>query len=53
MRLYSMNKGEFVVVFMGFFACFGLGVFIGLAGKIATKNYNNLRIIFIIMDVII
>ncbi|XP_058819990.1 transmembrane protein 181 [Topomyia yanbarensis] len=32
MRLYSMNKREFVVVFLAFFACFGLGIFIGLAG---------------------
>ncbi|XP_077297204.1 transmembrane protein 181 [Arctopsyche grandis] len=32
MRLYSMHKGEFVMVFIAFFACFGLGVFIGLAG---------------------
>lgn len=28
-----MHKGEFVMVFIAFFACFGLGVFIGLAGK--------------------
>ena len=34
MRIYSMHKGEFVMVFIAFFACFGLGVFIGLAGKI-------------------
>jgi hypothetical protein len=33
MRLYSMHKREFVMVFLAFFACFGLGVFIGLAGK--------------------
>nr|CAD7443743.1 unnamed protein product [Timema bartmani] len=32
MRLYSMHKREFVMVFLAFFACFGLGVFIGLAG---------------------
>lgn len=29
-----MHKGEFVMVFVAFFACFGLGVFIGLAGEI-------------------
>lgn len=34
MRIYSMHKGEFVMVFIAFFACFGLGVFIGLAGKL-------------------
>jgi hypothetical protein len=33
MRLYSMHKREFVMVFLAFFACFGLGLFIGLAGK--------------------
>ncbi|XP_073993344.1 transmembrane protein 181 isoform X1 [Rhodnius prolixus] len=32
MRLYSMHKREFVMVFLGFYVCFGLGVFIGLAG---------------------
>lgn len=32
MRLYSMHKREFVMVFMAFFASFGLGIFIGLAG---------------------
>lgn len=33
MRLYSMHKREFVMVFAAFFACFGLAIFIGLAGK--------------------
>lgn len=33
MRLYSMHKREFVMVFVAFFACFGLAVFIGLAGE--------------------
>lgn len=32
MRLYTMHKREFVMVFLAFFACFGLGIFIGLAG---------------------
>nr|CAG4643825.1 EOG090X03I5 [Lepidurus arcticus] len=32
MRLYSMHKREFVVVFAAFFVCFGIGTFIGLAG---------------------
>lgn len=33
MRIYTMHKGEFVMVIVAFFALFGLGVFIGLAGK--------------------
>lgn len=32
MRIYSMHKREFVMVFAAFIACFGLGIFIGLAG---------------------
>ncbi|XP_058800574.1 transmembrane protein 181 isoform X2 [Phymastichus coffea] len=32
MRLYSMHKREFVMVIVAFFACFGLAVFMGLAG---------------------
>lgn len=32
MRLYSMNKREFVLVFLAFFASFVLGIFIGIAG---------------------
>ncbi|XP_072940014.1 transmembrane protein 181 [Epargyreus clarus] len=38
MRIYSMHKGEFVMVFVAFFACFGLGVFIGLAGPSPTST---------------
>ncbi|KOB64677.1 Uncharacterized protein OBRU01_14423, partial [Operophtera brumata] len=38
MRVYSMHKGEFVMVFIAFFACFGLGVFIGLAGPSPTMT---------------
>ncbi|KAM3958536.1 transmembrane protein 181 [Aphomia sociella] len=38
MRIYSMHKGEFVMVFIAFFACFGLGVFIGLAGPSPTST---------------
>lgn len=34
MRIYTMHKGEFVMVIVAFFALFGLGVFIGLAGKL-------------------
>lgn len=32
MRLYSLDKRNFLLVFMAFFACFALGIFIGLAG---------------------
>lgn len=39
MRLYSMNKREFALVFMAFFACFALGIFIGLAGM----SYSHLQ----------
>lgn len=38
MRLYSMHKREFVMVFLGFFACFILGIFIGLAGPPITQT---------------
>ncbi|XP_055618880.1 transmembrane protein 181 [Toxorhynchites rutilus septentrionalis] len=38
MRLYSMNKREFVMVFLAFFACFGLGIFIGIAGPPITTT---------------
>ncbi|XP_029042905.1 transmembrane protein 181 [Osmia bicornis bicornis] len=38
MRLYSMHKREFVMVFVAFFACFGLAVFIGLAGPPITST---------------
>lgn len=43
MRLYSMHKREFVMVFMAFFACFGLGIFIGIAGPpiTYTKEINS------------
>lgn len=45
MRLYSMNKREFVLVFMAFFACFALGIFIGLAGmsilSFSTTNFTS------------
>ncbi|XP_045447197.1 transmembrane protein 181 [Melitaea cinxia] len=38
MRVYSMHKGEFVMSFITFFACLGLGVFIGLAGPSPTST---------------
>ena len=41
MRLYSMHKREFVVVFIAFFACFGLGLFIGVAGGFSHLLFNS------------
>ncbi|XP_008552936.1 transmembrane protein 181 isoform X1 [Microplitis demolitor] len=41
MRLYSMHKREFVMVFVAFFACFGLAVFIGLAGPPITSTVEE------------
>ncbi|XP_044262247.1 transmembrane protein 181 [Tribolium madens] len=38
MRLYSMHKREFVMVFIAFFACFGLALFIGIAGPPITST---------------
>lgn len=37
-----MHKGEFVMVFIAFFACFGLGVFIGLAGGVFLTLYVHM-----------
>lgn len=38
MRMYSMHKREFVMVFLGFFTCFGLGIIIGLTGPPITST---------------
>ena len=38
MRLYSMHKREFAMVFVAFFACFGLSVLVGLAGPPITTE---------------
>ncbi|KAF2900002.1 hypothetical protein ILUMI_06195, partial [Ignelater luminosus] len=38
MRLYSMHKREFVMIFIAFFGCFGLAMFIGLAGPPITST---------------
>lgn len=38
MRLYSMNKREFVMAILAFFACFILAIFIGLAGPPITTT---------------
>ena len=43
MRLYSMHKREFVMVFLAFFGCFGLGLFIGFAGTSlsSTRQFHD------------
>ncbi|XP_054252369.1 transmembrane protein 181 isoform X4 [Indicator indicator] len=47
MRLYTLSKRHFVLVFVVFFVCFGLTVFIGIAGpnvietSVARPNSNN------------
>ncbi|XP_019865171.1 transmembrane protein 181 isoform X2 [Aethina tumida] len=38
MRLYTMHKREFVMVFLAFFACFGLGIFVGITGPPITST---------------
>lgn len=38
MRLYSMQKREFVMVFLGFLICFGLAIVIGLTGPPITST---------------
>lgn len=35
MRLYTLSKRHFVLVFVVFFICFGLTVFVGIEGKSA------------------
>lgn len=42
MRLYTLSKRHFVLVFVVFLICFGLTVFIGIAGpKIITEQEHN------------
>ncbi|XP_039386969.1 transmembrane protein 181 isoform X1 [Mauremys reevesii] len=49
MRLYTLSKRHFVLVFVVFFICFGLTVFIGIAGPsviestAVTATLNNLK----------
>uniref|UniRef100_A0A8C0J0D3 Transmembrane protein 181 n=1 Tax=Chelonoidis abingdonii TaxID=106734 RepID=A0A8C0J0D3_CHEAB len=40
MRLYTLSKRHFVLVFVVFFICFGLTVFIGIAGKIMMRPFK-------------
>nr|CAG4643098.1 EOG090X03I5 [Ilyocryptus agilis] len=41
MRLYSMHKREFGLVFLAFFACFGMALFVGLAGPPITLTTSQ------------
>nr|CAI12014.1 novel protein [Danio rerio] len=42
MRLYTLSKRHFVLVFVVFFFCFGLSTLIGLSGpKIISENHYN------------
>ncbi|XP_055955169.1 transmembrane protein 181 [Patella vulgata] len=47
MRLYSLNKRQFVLVFVTFFACFGICLLIGLAGPpiIETVDINTSKLL--------
>lgn len=40
MRLYTMHKREFVMVFIIFFASLGLALFVGLAGKMQNEMFS-------------
>lgn len=40
MRLYTLSKRHFVLVFLLFLICFALTVFIGIAGMAAKSFYN-------------
>ncbi|KAL4676219.1 hypothetical protein H8959_010364, partial [Pygathrix nigripes] len=48
MRLYTLSKRHFVLVFVVFFICFGLTVFVGIRGKWKTYNpaFSQLEIWF-------
>ena len=44
MKLYSLTKRQFVLVFVGFFTCIGACAIIGLAGKI--RRDERLKCLF-------
>ncbi|KAJ8315170.1 hypothetical protein KUTeg_007320 [Tegillarca granosa] len=50
MRLYALNKRQFVLVFVAFFICFGISILIGVAGppiiETVTKNYSDSKVDF-------
>lgn len=39
MRLYTLSKRHFVLVFVVFFICFGLTVFVGIEGKSVCQSF--------------
>lgn len=39
MRLYTLSKRHFVLVFVVFFICFGLTVFVGIEGKFVRQSF--------------
>ena len=41
MRLYTLSKRHFVLVFVVFFVCFGLTVFVGIRGEQFSVCYFN------------
>lgn len=42
MRLYTLSKHHFVLVFVVFFICFGLTVLIGLAGPVVIEPHTSI-----------
>uniref|UniRef100_A0A3P9KKU0 Transmembrane protein 181 n=1 Tax=Oryzias latipes TaxID=8090 RepID=A0A3P9KKU0_ORYLA len=44
MRLYTLSKRHFVLVFVVFLICFGLTVFIGIAGKAISSGYVSINL---------
>lgn len=43
MRLYTLSKRHFVLVFVVFFICFGLTVFVGIEGKSVCQSFFLLQ----------
>ena len=50
MRLYAMHKREFGLVFLAFFACFGMCVFIGLAGRVGLIDFGILTLMLNVLN---
>lgn len=43
MRLYTLSKRHFVLMFVVFFVCFGLTVFVGIEGKSVFSSSFHLQ----------
>lgn len=43
MRLYTLSKRHFVLMFVVFFICFGLTVFVGIEGKSVFQSFFHLQ----------